>query len=279
MNTNELKYQLTALIDGQISDPSIENELRRLIDSEPEFRQEYDTLRFTKMLVQKKCTFHSTPDKLRQKIIRQIKPMENETPKFMSLLKDIFSKPSIAISGAMALILIAVILIFNQPSNNEIANLLGEQYGPENMFLQASNNFNSILAGKLAPQILTDNADKVKNFFSANGVKYLTTIPKCENWKILGAVVSEAGGEKFAHHVYANEEGKLVYLFQVDESYLNKNNAIKLSEGMIKYLDEGKCFINTKDSQTTLMKKMQGNICAIVSNAPKTEIENLFCSL
>ncbi|MCK7519056.1 MAG: hypothetical protein MZV64_15685 [Ignavibacteriales bacterium] len=50
---------------------------------------------------------------------------------------------------------------------------------------------------------------KLKSFFSANGVKYSTQIPDCKNWKILGAVVSEAGGEKFAHHVYSNDRRKV----------------------------------------------------------------------
>jgi hypothetical protein len=177
------------------------------------------------------------------------------------------------------LILVAVIVILNQNSKNEIPDLAAEQYGSENMFVQASSNFNSILSGKLAPQIVTDDADNIKKFFTANGVKYSAHIPKCEKWKILGAVVSEAGGEKFAHHVYANDKGKLVYLFQVDESYLNKSEVIKLSEHMMKYLDEGNCYIIVKNDQTTLMRKMDNNICAIVSNASKTEIENLFCSL
>ena len=279
MDNNELKYQLTALIDGELGDESKTVELQKLIETNLDLKREYEILRFTKTLVQKKCTFHSAPEKLKQKIAKKIKPIENPLPQPLEFLKNIFSQPAFAVSGALALILVAIILVLNQSSNNEIPDLASEQYGSENMFIQASSNFNSILTGKLVPQIVTDNADNIKKFFSANGVKYSTQIPKCEKWKILGAVVSEAGGEKFAHHVYANDKGKLVYLFQVDESYLNKSEVIKLSEHMMKYLDEGNCYITSKDDCTTLMKKMDNNICAIVSNAPKAEIENLFCSL
>ena len=121
--------------------------------------------------------------------------------------------------------------------------------------------------------------ENIKKFFAANGVKYTTQIPKCGQWKILGAVISDAGGEKLAHHVYSNEKGKLIYLFQVEESCLNKSEAIKLSEHMIEYLDKGNCYVSTKGEYTTLMKKMDNNICAIVSNISKSEIEKLFCSL
>lgn len=279
MENSELKYQLNSLIDGEIGDASKETEIKHLIESNPDLKWEYDILRFTKSLVQQKCTFHPTPEKLKQKIVKQIKPAVSSLPQPFGFLQEIFSKPVFAISGAMALILIAIILVFNQSSKQDIPNLANEQFGTENMFIQASSNFNSILSGKLVPQILTDKAENIKNFFTTHGVKYSTRIPNVENWKIVGAVVSEAGGEKFAHHVYSNQEGKLVYLFQVDESCLNKGEVIKLSERMIEYLDEGKCYITTKDDCITLMKKMDNNICAIVSNASKNEIENLFCSL
>lgn len=279
MNTNELKYQLTALIDCEIRDESKEAELKILIQVNPDLQREYEILRFTKSLVQKNCTFHSTPEKLKQRIIKKIKPVENQLPQPLEFLKNIFSKPSFAISGALVIIILALIIVFNQRSDNQILDLAAEQYGTENMFVQASNNFNSILTGKLKPQIVTDDANNIQKFFEANGVKYSTQIPKCKQWKILGAVVSEAGGEKFAHHVYTNSEGKLVYLFQVDESYFNKSKMMQLSEHMMKYLDEGKCYLSTKNNFTMLMKKMDNNICAVVSNASKTEIENLFCSL
>jgi len=174
------------------------------------------------------------------------------------------------------LILIAVIVVLNQNSKNEITDLAAEQYGSQNMFVQASSNFNSILTGKLTPQIITDDADNIKQFFTANGVKYSAHIPKCERWKILGAVVSEAGGEKFAHHVYVNDKGKLVYLFQVDESYLNKSEVIQLSEHMMKYLDEGNCYITIKNDQTTLMRKWIITYARLYPMHPKLKLKIYF---
>lgn len=277
MDKRELKYQITALIDGELPE-EMAAEIRRSIDADAELQHEFEILRFTKTLVQKKCEFRKTPEKAKTKIIKRLHYEEDTSPQPLKFLQYIFTQPKYAFTGALALILTTFLLIFNQ-KEAPIPDLASEQYGAENMFIQASSNFNSILEGELAPQLITDNAEKIKSFFTENGVKYSTQIPDCQNWKILGAVVSEAGGEKFAHHVYSNTEGRLVYLFQVDESYLNKNEIIKLSAHMIEYLDQGNCFFAEKNDQTILMKKMDNNICAIVSNAPKTEIENLFCSL
>jgi len=279
LDNNELKYQLTALIDGELTDKAKEIELKNILQVNSDFQREYEILRFTKSLVQRKCKFHIASEKLKQKIIRKIKPVENPLPQPFKFLQDIFSKPAFAITGALALILIAVVLFFNQPSKNEILDLSSEQNGAANMFVQASSNFNNILTGKLTPQIVTEDEVKIKEFFSTHGVKYSTQIPKCKQWKILGAVISDAGGEKLAHHVYSNDKGKLIYLFQVEESCINKNELVKLSEHMMEYLDKGNCYISTKGNCTTLMKKMNNNICAIVSNTSESEIENLFCSL
>ena len=180
MDTNELKYQITAFVDGEITDESKAAEIKLLIDSDPALKREYEIIRFTKTLVQNKCTFHASPEKLKRRIANKIKPVERSLPQPLQFLQDIFSKPAFAISGALALILVAVILVLNQSSKNEIPDLAAEQYGSENMFIQASSNFNSIVTGKLAPQIVTDDAENIKKFFSANGVKYSTQIPKCE---------------------------------------------------------------------------------------------------
>ena len=154
-----------------------------------------------------------------------------------------------------------------------------EQLGSKNMFVQAKNNFNAITTGKLLPQLTSQNADEIKNFFNDNGVKYSTLVPNVADWNLLGAVVSEDQGEKFAHHVYVSKDGKLAYLFQVDESYLYNHEIISLSDDLIKYLDDGNCYSYESEGSVTMFTKLDNNICAVVSNGNPKEIENLFCSL
>lgn len=279
MDSNELKYQITALIDGEIHDDKKAAEIRNLIEANPDLKREYEILYFTKSLVRSKCKFCTAPEALRGKIIKQIKPGERSLPQPLKFFTDVFSKPAYAISAAAALVVVIFLLILNQSPNDDMSNLAAEQRGKDNMFVQASNNFDNIMEGKLKPQILTDDPDNIKRFFKEKGVKYPTRIPQVDKWKILGAVVSEASGEMYAHHVYTNDEGKLIYVFQVDDACLQEKVIIKLSDDLMNYLEKGNCYISTKNDCTTLMKKMDDNICAIVSNASEKEIENLFCSL
>ena len=147
------------------------------------------------------------------------------------------------------------------------------------MFVQAKNNFNSILEGKLTPQLTSTSPEEIKSFFDKSGVKYSTMVPRIAEWSLLGAVVSEDKNEKFAHHVHVGKKGELAYLFQVDESYLYSHDIISLSDDLIKYLDEGNCYSSISKGSVTLFTKLNNNICAIVSNGNPKEIESTFCSL
>ncbi len=279
MDNLELKYQITALIDGEISSQAEADAIRRQIELDPELKREYEILLFTKSLVKSKCKFHPTPEKLKARIIKQIKPAETKPIVPFSFLQNIFSRPAYAITAAAAVILLALVLLLSRSSDIDPVELASEQQGENNMLVQAANNFNSIIAGKLAPQIITDDANNVKDFFVKSGVEYSTCVPAIKDWRILGAVVSQEDNEKFAHHVYTNEQGKLIYLYQVYESCLSKGEKLHLSKKLIEYLDQGNCFFSSKDNNTILLKKIEGNICAIVSNTSQTELENLFCSL
>lgn len=279
MDNSELKYQITALIDGEIGNQADVEAIRRQIELDPELKREYEILLFTKSLVKSKCKFHPAPKELKTRIINQIKTAETKPVVSISFLQNIFSRPAYAITALAAVILLALVILFNRSSDIDPVKLASEQQGENNMFIQAANNFKNIIAGNLAPQIITDDANNVKDFFQKSGVEYYTCVPELKDWKILGAVVSQEKNEKFAHHVYANDQGKLIYLYQVYESYLSKGDKLQLSEKLIEYLDKGNCFFSSKDNNTILLKKIEGNICAIVSNTSQTELENLFCSL
>ncbi|NWF91067.1 MAG: hypothetical protein HXY50_16595 [Ignavibacteriaceae bacterium] len=275
---NDLKYRVTAFVDGELTNEISKLELLQLIESNPELQAEFELQRFTKLITKNKCTFKPTPDSVKRRIIKQISPEENSFLRLFPNSKKFLSKPALAVSGVFAIIAILLFLIINKYSEKNDFNFAAEQNGPNNIFIQASTNFDNIIHGKLAPQILTDNPGNIKSFFEQNGVKYSTLVPQMENWKIIGAVVSEGAGEKFAHHVYSNKDGKLVYVFQVAKFYINKCQAAKLSNHLLNYLEAGNCYVSEAKGYVTLMKKMESNICTVVSNSSRNEIENLFCS-
>lgn len=270
---------IDAYIDGEIKDELLEKEVLNRINTDKDFQIEYQVHSLVKHLVKEKLVYHQTPAKVRAKILKSIGSTTKVDSEKKSFFADLFERPSFSFATALVVVLAIALIIINRPGIVEKKDFALEQLGSKNMFVQAENNFNAITTGKLVPQLTSKNADEIQSFFNQNGVKYSTLVPNLANWNLLGAVVSEDHGEKFAHHVYVSQNGKLAYLFQVDESYLYDHEIISLSEDLIKYLDDGNCYSYESDSSVTLITKMENNICAIVSNGNPKEIENIFCSL
>jgi hypothetical protein len=276
----EIKLDMIdAYIDGEIKDDLVKQEVLSRINSDKDFEIEYRVHSLVKNLIREKVVYQQTPAKVRARILKSIGSTEKVKSEKKSFFADLFEKPSFSFATAFVVVLAIALIIINRPGIVEKKDFAVEQLGNKNMFVQAKNNFNSITEGKLVPQITSKSADEIKNFFINNGVKYSTLVPNLADWNLLGAVVSEDQGEKFAHHVYVSKDGKLAYLFQVEESYLYDHEIITLSDDLINYLDEGNCYSYESDGSVTLFTKLDDNICAIVSNADPKEMENIFCSL
>lgn len=269
---------ITELVDGEIQDPILKQEIISKIESDESLKIDYKAQLLIKNLVKEKVAWRTTPNKVKAKVLRRINS-KTKVKGAGSIFTNIFEKPAFTFATAFVIIFAVILIIMNRSSLIEKRNFAKEQQGSTNMFVQAKNNFNSIIDGKLAPQLTSENSSEINSFFKTKGVKYSTTVPEIKNWKLVGAVVSEDRGEKFAHHVYVNEQGKLAYLYQVDETYLYSNEIISLSEDLVKYLDEGNCYSTASDGSTTLFTKVDNNIFAIVSNDDQKKVEKDFCSL
>ncbi len=270
---------IDAYIDGEIKDELLEKEILARINNDNNFAIEYRVHSLVKNLIKEKVVYQQTPLKVRAKILKSIGSTTKVNSEKRSFFADIFERPSFSFATALVVVLAIALIIINRPGMVEKKDFAIEQLGSKNMFVQAKSNFNAITTGKLLPQLTSQNADEIKNFFNDNGVKYSTLVPNVADWNLLGAVVSEDHGEKFAHHVYVSKDGKLAYLFQVDESYLYNHEIISLSDDLIKYLDDGNCYSYESEGSVTMFTKLDNNICAVVSNGNPKEIENLFCSL
>lgn len=269
---------IAALVDNEIRDESQKKEILNLIGLDKSFAIDFKVQMLVKNLVREKIKFQRTPDFVRERILKSITPKEVIKEKKRFFLTDLFEKPAFTFATAVVVVLAIVLILFNRPGTIESKDFAIEQMGSDNMFVQAKNNFKSIVEGKLSPQLNSANPEEIKNFFASKGVKYSTLVPSFTEWNLLGAVVSEDKGEKFAHHVYAGKKGEIIYLFQIDESYIYSHKIVSLSDDLIKYLDDGNCYTTTSNGMVTLLTKADNNICAIVSNASLSDIENNFCN-
>ncbi len=272
-------YYIAALADGEIKDPSEEKRLRDKIEKDPELQFEYFVQVSVKKLVSERLSISPAPEKTRKRLERKISPRRSSNP-LTRLLPDIyFTRPLAAWGSTIVLLTAVALLIFNRTPSPEYKNFAYEQSGSDNMYIQAKNNFENILAGKLKPQFESDDPDKIKEFFKTQGVEYPVYVPEIKDWKLVGAVVSVDHGEKFAHHVYSTQSGKLVYLFQVDETEIQKHDFLTLTDDLVSFLNSGNCYEAASGNLVTLMTRVKGNIFAVVSNGAPGEIESNFCQL
>ncbi len=279
MKENRDLYYIAALTDGEIKDPALEQKLREEIKNNPDLQFEFFVQSSIKNLVSQRLKISPAPDEVRQRLKRKIAPSSN-AGLLSRLLPDIyFKKPMLAWGSSLVIILAVILILLNRTPVPEYKNFAEEQSGSSNMYVQAKHNFEDILAGKLAPQFTSSSPEKIKQFFADQGVEYKTYIPEIKDWKLVGAVVSTDHGEKFAHHVYSTPDGKLVYLFQVDESEIKKHDFLTLTDDLITYLNSGNCYESAEGSFVTLLTKVKENIFAVVSNGSPDEIENNICQL
>ncbi len=188
---------------------------------------------------------------------------------------NIIFKPQFAIP--FAVLIIALFLsspLFSERSPQE---LIFEQAGSNNMYVQAINNFKSILQGELSVQCSSSSAEEVKKYFTESGVPYETKVPTFQHWNLLGGVVSEDNGKKFAHQVYTGEQNKILYLYQVDIDFVSdENHPLNLSKELISFLHEGKCLRMLDSSYKTFLWENDHKFYALVTNEDPQLIEDNF---
>ncbi|MCX7611904.1 MAG: hypothetical protein N2043_09990 [Ignavibacterium sp.] len=271
------KDLITALVDNEIKDENIQKELNELISSDSQFRYEYDVQSLCKKLVREKVKKVKAPEYLREKILSEIKPKETIAIKKHNFLLNIFYKPAFTFATALVIIISIILIVVNRFDNSKPPEIDFSKLDSDNMLLQAVNNYNLILNGKLAPQYVSDNSKEICNFFSKNGVHYSTIVPEFKEWKLLGAVVSEDKGIKLAHHVYAGKNNQIIYVFQVDKDYVNK--VIKIDSDLLEYIESGNCYSKEYSNNLIILTEIDHNIFAIIANDDFNYVKNNFCSL
>lgn len=268
---------LAALIDGEIEDPKIKSELESFITSDTEAATEFKIQSLIKNLVRRNTGVVSASPKLRRRVQKKLMA-EVELPDATVTLKPI-TQQYISYATVAVIVLALILIVFNRPPLSDDYNFAVEQTGADNMFIQAQFNFQALLNDQLKTQFKSDSPEMIKNYFEKSGVKYSTIIPLLDQMSLSGAFVSDEFGDKFAHHTYSTPEGKLVYLYQVNEQTLHSGTKIKLTKGLIKYIDDGGCYVYSQGQTSTLIVKVKDNIFSVVSNLPRIELKETFCNI
>jgi hypothetical protein len=272
-NQNKILMDITSYIDGYGLTENERSEIKNRIENDPRLNFEYQIQYSMKNLVSKRIDRAKTPAYLINNIVSKTieSDQKNNFNNVFESVKNFFLTPKYSLAIATAMLIFTVVYsIFNFTPN------LNNSF--PNLFTQAEQNFSNIVLGELKPQILCDNSSEVQEFFKSEGVAYSTLVPEFREWDLIGAVVSEEKGQKLAHHVYADNNGHLIYLYQVNEDHLTSNKLVELSPEMLTNLNSRGVVKFKAENHSTFLFKHQQNVFALVSNDDDIRIEDVFIS-
>lgn len=270
--------EITAYVDNEIFDESIIGRIRRMIEEDPVSRADYIQQTRIKNLLQTRFSKNEAPAYLMNNIRNEISKQfgTRQENRLTRILKELVTSKY---TFAFAVILTFVILVsypFIPYSGDEPISIT--QPDKSQFITLVHSSFHQIMAGKLGIQFTDGDAESVRNFYEKNGVNYIAVIPKCPDWEIKGAIISESGTEKFAHTIFMSKKGEILDLCQVKENFLSSelmNDGSILSQ---KDLDNGKVFRVKESDCEILIMKHKNNVLAIASNAHSTDLRNSFLS-
>lgn len=282
---------ITAYVDNRISDPVLKSQIEALLESDQEYRFEFQVQLGVKNLLKERNLRIPLPEYKRTMILKAIKKNFKYNP-FRSLInlyynfKEKLSKKiispaygfSLATIFGIFLIIFVYLLLDNtfKFSSLDFDEYKENFYDASNYFCQGIRNFELILKGELKAQIKSSNPNELKKFFIEKGVAYSTFIPEFSDWTLLGGVVSEFNGNKHAHYVYESNRGFLVYVYQVSAECLEKNKTLRLSESLQNYLKSHKFVSLTKNNFSILLIRHNNLYFLVISNDKLSKIENNF---
>ncbi len=275
MENFDILEQITALVDGELKDKDKKEKINSLVNESKELNVEYKIQSIIKNTVRSKIKVTETPAYLKENVLKQIineiPQKQPETKKESSKIFGYFIKPAFALASVIFVFALVYVLSKGGDNFQEIA---AQQQGANNMYVQALSNFQSIVEGRIQPQITSNDPEEIQNFFKQQGVKYNTYVPNFDNWNLIGGVVSKDKEEILAHHVYKDSEGKLLYFYQADIGCFEKHGTLNLSEDLLKMFEKGKPYKNNLNGKNILMWKYDGKILTAVSNGSLASIEN-----
>lgn len=263
--------EISSLIDGEINEPKKKEEIIKKIKNDKKLKFEFLTLELLKKTIKDKVSPAELSVKQKDEILHKIISKQNRF-NFLNKLTFIQNKRFITYSTFAVIFIAFALLIFNRPPLNTDTNITLKGSQSQNMFIQAIDNFQNIVSGKMPIQMYSNNPKELQEFFKANGVSYPTRVALVENCNLIGGIVSNFNGVKFAHHIYKDKSGNLLYIFQVDEKYFKDNPKIFITNDLYQYLQNGNQYRLYLGNLLTIMTKVRNNICALISNLPEEKL-------
>ena len=292
-NIDEL---ITSYADNQISDPETKKQLEELLASDQKLNAKYRSEILTRDLYRTRFPEVELPAATYQKVMSsidgiiegaykkniaapQLANTQNEYPSFWQSLKESFTEKFIGVPryafAILAFVIIGSLVIFSGDKKTKNPYILA---GTESsIMVQAVNSFHKIIKGDVKPQLSSSNAAEVEKYVMEKA-HFDPYVPEIENYKLSGVVCNEYHGQQLAHLVYTDNKGRIIYIFQVPVTAMQKKE-LDLPEDVQNEIVKAKYYmcdeVDDNDCTMTLWYK-ENNVCASMTTMPKQEMVATF---
>jgi hypothetical protein len=159
------------------------------------------------------------------------------------------------------------------PSNERL--ITGSE---KNIMKQAIENFHKIMDGDIKPAMTSQNVSDVKSYLSQNA-GFTVYTPDIDDYSLSGALCNEYNGQKLAHLIYRSGDN-MIYIYQthrkcIEHCDLEIPDEVKGEITTHKYF---MCDQVDKQNCTLTIWYKDNNVCASVTNVPKTKMHTMFAS-
>ncbi len=299
---------LTSHIDGENKDPEVSRQVERLIGSDDFLHKKYKSEMLTKQFLQSRLRTVEVPISISLRIRNSIEDLalasssdmrsyilqteSGYTPfvsgtSFFDYLKQIFISPvkskifpipRYAIAMVVIVILLGAGILINDSEGPTILNPYVANGTDKSVMVQAVNNFHKILTGELTPQLKSNSAAEIQNFFK-DKVTFDVYVPAINEYDLSGALLAEYSGKKLAYIVYNSRDGnEVIYIYETCMSTI-KNKDLEIPEAVHSEMLNSKyymCDHIDKNNCTMIMWVKNDVLCASVSNLPKHKMFSSF---
>jgi anti-sigma factor RsiW len=179
----------------------------------------------TKLVVHNRARMIATPGAVSTSLKAMVEAEAARTPDtepgwWAVLASRPLLKPALGLGLVAATVVVIIRSVPEQDSPPGIAE--------DDVISQSFANYRAVLAGTIAPQVLSERPDQVQAFF-AGKTGFPVMVPRIRSCTLIGGVLNEFSGAPLAHVVYRRNDD-IVYMYQACWQTVQRGTPLRLPD-------------------------------------------------
>jgi hypothetical protein len=270
---SDFQQRITPAVD-RLLDPSEQEDFLEHAGNCPPCRADYEMELSTKGLVCRCLKMQRTPSGVVASTLEAL-TREERRPWFRSrvwwrwILEQPFAKPAIAVAIAG----IAFVILMARPGGSLTGVFRESSPAGNDIIAQSLVNYQRVLSGVIAPQMVTGDADEIHRFLGER-TTFPVMVPRTPDWTLVGGAVNDHGGVPLAHIVYRSGTGTL-YVAETCWKTVQRGDILRLPEEVrTQLLATGWYAVDLAHGESLVLWATDRTLCAAVSAMPKEELRD-----